>query len=226
MRFTAGARARVGILISGRGSNLGALIAATLRDDFPAQIVLVLSNTAKAGGLRLAAQAGIAARVIDHKAYESRGGFEDALSAELEAADVDIVCNAGFMRLLTSRFTERWRDRQLNIHPSLLPAYKGLNTHERAISDGVSITGCTVHIVREAMDEGPILAQAAVPTRPQDTAETLAARVLAAEHQLYPHALALFASGAARVVGERVEIAEGLQQTPEAVLYAPPLMPG
>ena len=223
MRFTANARARVGVLISGRGSNLGALIKATHRKDYPAQIVLVLSNSAKAGGLQLAAEAGIAALVVDHKAYESRGRFEDAMTAELERAGVDIVCNAGFMRLLSPRFTDRWHNRQLNIHPSLLPAYKGLHTHERALGDGVSITGCTVHIVREAMDEGPIIAQAAVPTQPQDTAETLAARVLAAEHLLYPHALALFASGAARVVGERVEITENAGEASETALFAPPL---
>jgi len=216
-------RARVGVLISGRGSNLGALIAAARGNDYPAQIVKVISNSASAAGLQLAQDAGISTMVIDHRAYDSRGKFEDVLTRELEDADVDIVCNAGFMRLLTRRFTDRWRDRHLNIHPSLLPAYQGLNTHARALDDGVRIAGCTVHVVREAMDEGPIIAQAAVPVSPQDTVETLAARVLAAEHRLYPSALALFATGDARVVGERVDFAEGLPRTVEATLYVPSL---
>ena len=208
MNFSPQSPAPVGVLISGRGSNLGALIRATQGEDYPAKIALVVSNRDDAGGLELARDAGIPTLVIDHRAYETRPEFEMALTTALEAANVDIVCNAGFMRLLTAQFTDHWHNRQLNIHPSLLPAYKGLHTHERALSDGVRITGCTVHVVREAMDEGPIIAQAAVATRGGDRAEELAARVLEAEHQLYPHALALFASGQARVVGERVELSE------------------
>ena len=221
MNFTAEAPARVGVLISGRGSNLGALIDAARAPGFPARIAIVISNRADAGGLEIAAGAGIATAVIDHNGFDGRETFEDALTAALEGAGVDIVCNAGFMRLLTENFTDRWRDRQLNIHPSLLPAYKGLHTHERALADGDRIAGCTVHVVREEMDEGPIVAQAAVPVLPGDDADSLAARVLAAEHRLYPHALALFASGGARVVAERVEIADRAGGDAPPTLYVP-----
>lgn len=223
MRFTPQSRARVGVLISGRGSNLGALIKAAEADDYPARIVKVISNVRDAGGLDLARRAEIDTAVVDHRNFDDRPSFEDVLTTELEDASADIVCNAGFMRILTRRFTDHWRDRQLNIHPSLLPAYKGLHTHERAISDGVRIAGCTVHVVREAMDEGPIVAQAAVTTRPDDTAETLAARVLVAEHRLYPHGLALLACGQARVVGERVEINLSENQVGENMVFAPQL---
>ncbi|MEC9369670.1 MAG: phosphoribosylglycinamide formyltransferase [Pseudomonadota bacterium] len=198
------ARKRVGVLISGRGSNLRALIAACKAKDFPAEIVTVISNRPEAPGLDFARKAGIEAIAIDHKRYRSRGDFEVALNEALDKARVELICNAGFMRLLTEEFVERWRDRQINIHPSLLPAFKGLHTHERVIEAGARISGCTVHFVRTEMDSGPIIAQAAVPVLAGDTPDSLAARVLGAEHRLYPLALGLVASGQAKVDGERV----------------------
>lgn len=196
-------RKRVGVLISGRGSNLVALIEAMRDPAYPAEIVLVISNRPDAKGLERAAEAGIPTCTIDHKPFASREEFEAELNKALEAADVEIVCNAGFMRLLTKTFVERWRDRQLNIHPSLLPAFKGLDTHERALAAGAKIAGCTVHIVRTEMDAGPIVAQAAVCVLADDTPVSLAARVLEAEHRIYPLALSLLASGQLRIDGER-----------------------
>jgi phosphoribosylglycinamide formyltransferase 1 len=197
---------RVGILISGRGSNMIALADAMRAADYPAEIALVISNRPDAAGLAWAKARGFATASIDHKAYPSRPAFEAAMQAELLAHRCDLVACCGFMRLMTPDFVEAWRDRMINIHPSLLPAYKGLHTHERALADGVRIVGATVHVVRLEMDVGPIIAQAAVPVLDGDTAETLGARVLAAEHVLYPHALALFASGAVRVEGEVVRL--------------------
>ncbi|MBC8048683.1 MAG: phosphoribosylglycinamide formyltransferase [Chitinophagales bacterium] len=209
---------RVGILISGRGSNMAALIEACRAPDYPAEIVVVISNRPDAVGLETARAAGIAAIAIDHKAYPTRGDFEADMHRALVNAGVELICNAGFMRLLTADFVEVWRNRQLNIHPSLLPAFRGLRTHERALEAGVRITGCTVHFVRFEMDEGPIVAQAAVPVLPDDTAETLGQRVLAAEHQLYPHALCLIASGQAWIDGNVVrQIATG--KHPDTGLY-------
>jgi phosphoribosylglycinamide formyltransferase-1 len=189
------ARKRVAILISGRGSNMAALIAAAEAPDYPAEIVLVVSNRPDAAGLAHAAEAGIATAAIDAKAFADRAAFEGALDDELHRAKVDIVCLAGFMRLLSPEFVGHWRDRLINIHPSLLPAFPGLNTHARALAAGAREHGCTVHYVREGVDDGPIIAQARVPVLPGDTPETLAARVLAEEHKLYPAALALVASG-------------------------------
>ncbi|GBE44609.1 MAG TPA: phosphoribosylglycinamide formyltransferase [Rhizobiales bacterium] len=197
-------RKRIGVLISGRGSNMSALINACKEPDYPAEIVTVISNRPEAPGLENAALAGIPGEVIDHTSYSSREAFEKDLDKALNEAEVELICNAGFMRLLTQGFVEAWRDRHLNIHPSLLPAFKGLHTHERAIEAGVTISGCTVHFVRTQMDAGPIVAQAAVPVLAGDTADQLAARVLEAEHRLYPLALKLVASGNARVEGERV----------------------
>ena len=196
------AKRRVGILISGGGSNMAALIAAAAADPaFPAEIVCVISNRADAGGLAKARAAGVPrVSVIDHKAFPDRETFERAMQAELEAAGVEIVALAGFMRLLTPWFIGRWHDRMINIHPALLPSYKGLHTHARALADGVKIAGCTVHFVRPEMDVGPIIVQAAVPVLDDDTPDTLAARVLTQEHRIYPLALARVASGAARVV--------------------------
>lgn len=223
MKFSPEARARVGVLISGRGSNMAALIDAAAADGFPAEIALVLSNRADAAGLETAKLAGIATGIVDHRAFATRADFEVELTTRLDAAGIDIVCNAGFMRLLTATFTERWHNRHLNIHPSLLPAYKGLNTHARVLADGVRITGATVHVVREAMDAGPIVAQAAVPVLAGDDADTLADRVLAAEHRLYPHALAMFASGRARIVDERVVSAPVTAAAPDrAMIVSPP----
>jgi phosphoribosylglycinamide formyltransferase 1 len=201
-------RKRIGVLISGRGSNLQALIDAARGPDFPAEIVTVISNRPDAYGLERARKAGIAGQVIDHKTYGSRKAFDSALDAALQEAACDFICNAGFMRLLTPGFVEAWRDRQLNIHPSLLPAFRGLHPHERALEMGVRLSGATVHFVRSEMDAGPIILQAAVPVLTGDTAETLAARVLAAEHAIYPRALALIASGQAWVEGETVRFAK------------------
>lgn len=186
---------RVAILISGRGSNMESLIAAAERPDFPAEIVGVISNRPEAGGLARAEAAGLPTRVIDHRAFGAKDAFEAALSDALAEMEADLVCLAGFMRLLTPGFCVRWEGRMLNIHPSLLPSFPGLNTHARALEAGVKIHGCTVHVVTADLDAGPIVAQAAVPVLENDTPETLAGRVLAAEHRLYPHALRLVAGG-------------------------------
>jgi len=198
------ARRPTAILISGRGTNMASLLTAASQPDYPAKIVVVASNNPAAGGLRRAREFGVETGVIDHKQFGSRAGFEDALHRRLEETGIEIVCLAGFMRLLSETFVDRWRDRLINIHPSLLPAFTGLNTHARALEAGVKVHGCTVHYVRAAMDNGPIIAQAAVPVLPGDTPEALAERVLAAEHKLYPQALALVAREEVRVVDERV----------------------
>jgi len=206
------ARVRTGVLISGRGSNLAALIAAARAPGHPAEIALVVSNRADAAGLEHATAAGIEHRAIDPRAHASpdraaaRASFDAALSETLEAAGIELVCLAGFMRVLTGAFVARWRDRLINIHPSLLPAFPGLDTHARALAAGVKLHGCTVHFVREEVDRGPIVGQAAVPVLADDTPERLASRVLAVEHRLYPACLRLVAEGRAEVVGERVRI--------------------
>jgi len=195
---------KVGILISGRGSNMASLIQAAAAADFPAEIALVLSNDPEAGGLELAAAAGIATAAIDHRPYKrDRAAHEMAIAHRLDAAGVEIVCLAGYMRLLTPLLVGRFAGRMLNIHPSLLPSFPGLHTHARAIEAGVKLHGCTVHLVTEAMDEGPILAQAAVPVLEDDTEDTLAARVLAQEHRMYPAALAAFAAGGPGIPADR-----------------------
>ena len=217
-------RKNVGALISGRGSNLQSLLDSCRAPDYPAEIVLVVSNRPGAPGLERARDAGIAVLTIDHKAYPSRSAFDADLDRALRDAGVDIVCNAGFMRLLTAEFVETWRDRQLNIHPSLLPAFRGLHPQQQALDAGVCISGATVHFVRAEMDAGPIVAQAAVPVRPGDTAEVLAARILEAEHNIYPQALALVASGGAWVEGEAVRYASadaGRALFPPAALATP-----
>jgi phosphoribosylglycinamide formyltransferase-1 len=213
---------RVGILISGRGSNMVSLIAAARAPDYPAEIACVLSNRPDAAGLAKAQAEGVPVRAIDHTAFATRGAFEEELDAALRSFGVELVACAGFMRLLTPAFVARWQDRMLNIHPSLLPAFPGLNTHARALAAGVKITGCTVHVVRPDMDDGPIIAQAAVPVLDGDSADTLAARVLAVEHRLYPRALALFASGGISISDEK---ASGPQVpvNQEEVLIWPPL---
>lgn len=184
-------RTRIAVLISGRGSNMTALIEACRAPNFPAEIALVLSNNPDAAGLAVAAEAGIAALAIDHRPYQGdRPLHERRLDAALDQAGIELVCLAGYMRLLTPFFTARWHGRMLNIHPSLLPAFPGLHTHQRALEAGVKLHGCTVHLVTEVMDQGPILGQAAIPVRAGDTPETLAQRVLAQEHLLYPAALA------------------------------------
>jgi phosphoribosylglycinamide formyltransferase 1 len=188
------AKRRTAVLISGRGSNMVALIEAAAAPDFPAEIVVALSNNPDAGGLVTARAAGIAAVAIDHRPFgKDRAAHEAEVDAALRAADVEIICLAGYMRLLTPYLVSRWEGRMLNIHPSLLPDFKGLHTHERAIEAGVSEAGCTVHVVTEDLDAGPIVAQARVPVLAGDTPDTLAARVLVEEHKLYPAALREFA---------------------------------
>jgi phosphoribosylglycinamide formyltransferase-1 len=202
------ARKRIGVLISGRGTNLQSLIDACVEPAYPAEIALVISNRPGAYGLERARNAGIGTRVIDHKHYASREAFDADLDSALREADVEIVCNAGFMRLLSEGFVESWRDRQLNIHPSLLPAFRGLHPQRQALEAGVCISGATVHFVRHEMDAGPIVAQAAVPVRADDTEDSLSERILEAEHKLYPAALNLVASGGAWVEGETVRYAD------------------
>ncbi|HUR43466.1 MAG TPA: phosphoribosylglycinamide formyltransferase [Aestuariivirga sp.] len=184
---------RAGILISGRGSNMMSLIEAARAPDYPVEIVCVVSNRPKAKGLEYAAAHCIPTKVIDHKAYASREAFDTALGDYLKANDLDLVACAGFMRFMTPALLARWRGRMLNIHPSLIPAYPGINTHERAIADGAKVHGCTVHLVTEELDNGPIILQAEVPVLSGDTPDTLAARVLTEEHRIYPQALAIVA---------------------------------
>ncbi len=190
---------RVAVLISGRGSNMKALIEAAKVPEYPAAIVLVVSNVPDAGGLAYAQSAGIATAVVDHRAFgKDREAFERALDAKLAEAHIDIVCLAGFMRLLTPWFVGQWNGRLLNIHPALLPQFKGLDTHRRALEAKVSRHGATVHVVVAEMDSGPIVAQDSIPVLANDTEDTLAARVLELEHRLYPQALRLVAEGRAQ----------------------------
>ena len=200
-------RKRVGVLISGRGSNLASLIEAQRAPDYPAEIVLVVSNKAGALGLVRAEEAGIPARVISHKDFASREEFDAVITGALKDARVELVCNAGFMRLHSAAFVREWHGRQLNIHPSLLPAFRGLRPQARALEEGVRVSGATVHFVSEEMDAGPIIAQGVVPVLPQDTEETLSVRILAMEHRLYPLALKLVAGGSAWLDNGRVAFA-------------------
>jgi phosphoribosylglycinamide formyltransferase-1 len=191
---------RVAVLISGRGSNMTALIEAAKAKDYPAEIVVVLSNRPDAAGLIRAQQAGIATALIDHTAFgKDREAFERALDVELQARQIDIVCLAGFMRLLTPWFVEHWSGRMINIHPALLPQFKGLDTHRRALEAGVEEHGATVHFVSTGMDEGPVILQKSVPVLGSDSEASLAARVLEVEHQIYPQALRMVAEGRARL---------------------------
>ena len=200
-------RRRVAVLISGRGSNMASLIEAAREPGYPASIALVIANRADTVGLDRARAAGIEPLAIEHKAYAARESFEQALDAALRDRDIGFVCLAGFMRVLTPWFVERWAGRILNIHPSLLPLFRGTQTHERALAEGVLVHGCTVHFVIPELDAGPILAQAAVPVVPGDTPDSLAARVLAQEHVVYPRALRMVCSGEARLEGGRVAFA-------------------
>lgn len=198
---------KVGVLVSGRGSNLQALIDACADPAYPVEIVHVLSNVAGVYALERAEKAGIPTSVLSHRDFDGRAAFDTALDAHLRSVGVEFVCLAGFMRLLSEGFVAGWQDRMINIHPSLLPSFKGLHTHERALDMGVKVHGCTVHFVRPATDEGPIIVQAAVPVLSGDTPDTLGARVLEQEHLAYPLALRLVAEGRAKVVGNVVEIA-------------------
>lgn len=196
---------KVAVLISGRGSNLQALIESfgPQSSDSPVKIVLVLSNRPDALGLERAAKAGLKTEIVDHKAFQSRNDFDVAMDREIRAAGAEFIALAGFMRLLTPQFVAAWKDRMINIHPALLPAFPGLDTHKRALAAGVRFHGATVHFVRHETDTGPIIAQAAVPVLSGDDEAALAARVLQAEHRLYPLALRLVAEGKVRVDGER-----------------------
>jgi phosphoribosylglycinamide formyltransferase-1 len=216
------AKRRVAILISGRGSNMTALIAAARDPAYPAEIALVLSNRPDAAGLASARDAGLTTAVVDHTGFgKDREVFERALQRELAAHRIDIVCLAGFMRLLTPWFVAQWHERMLNIHPALLPAFKGLDTHARALAAGVKLHGASVHFVVPEMDSGPIVAQAAVAVREDDSVDGLAARVLALEHQIYPMALRLVAQGRVRIVDKRCRI-DGVVAS-DGSLIVPPM---
>ena len=193
--MTGANRRRTAILISGRGSNMQALVQASGATDYPAEIALVVSNRADAAGLAWAERQGIPTAIVDHKSFPDRAAFDQRIGETLCEAGIELVALAGFMRLMTADFVNSWRGRMINIHPSLLPAFKGLDTHARALAAGVKIAGCTAHFVTPEMDEGPIIAQAAVPVIEGDNEDRLAARVLAAEHRLYPAALGWIAEG-------------------------------
>ena len=199
---------KIAVLISGRGSNLQSLIDASKQNDFPAQIMCVISNKPNVQGLERATAAGIPALVINHRDYADRAAFEAALDAKLQEYGVQLVCLAGFMRILTPWFVERWLDRLVNIHPSLLPSFPGLDTHRKAIEYGVKFAGCTVHYVRAEMDHGPIIIQAAVPVLHDDTEDTLAHRVLEAEHRIYPEAVRFIAEGRVNVHLEKTFVTD------------------
>jgi phosphoribosylglycinamide formyltransferase-1 len=213
------ARLKTAILISGRGSNMRALIDACGASQAAAEIVLVLANNPAAAGLAYAAAAGIPNAVVDHRAYRDRAAFDAEMDRRLRAAGTELVCLAGFMRVLTHGFVEVWRDRMINIHPSLLPAFPGLDTHRRALEAGVRFSGCTVHFVRRETDTGPIIIQAAVPVHADDTPDTLAARILAEEHRIYPQALHWIATGRVRLAGERAIVERAA--APAAALINP-----
>jgi phosphoribosylglycinamide formyltransferase-1 len=214
---------RVAILISGRGSNMTALIEATKAEDFPAGIVLVISNIAGAGGLTKAAESGIETATIESKPFgKDREAFERKLHETLVAHNIELVCLAGFLRLLTPWFVTRWDGRMLNIHPALLPSYRGLHTHERALADGVKIHGATVHFVVPEMDSGPIIMQGAVAVLDGDTPETLAARVLGVEHRIYPDALRLVAGGGTRI--ENGQCKTEASGSPDDTLISPAII--
>jgi phosphoribosylglycinamide formyltransferase-1 len=213
-------RKRVAILISGRGSNMAALIEAAKAADYPAEIALVLSNRADAAGLARAAQAGVTTAVLEHKPFgKDRAAFEAALQAMLDRHGIELICLGGFMRLFTAPFVQHWHGRMINIHPSLLPAFPGLDPHGQAIRAGVKISGATVHFVIPETDAGPILMQGAVPVAGDDNAETLATRVLQVEHRIYPHALRLLAEDRVRVVDGRCLVTDGT--LPQGNLISP-----
>ncbi|MER0238180.1 phosphoribosylglycinamide formyltransferase [Fulvimarina sp. MAC8] len=195
---------RIVVLISGRGSNMSALIAACMNPSYPGRIVGVISNRPDAQGLETAKRYDIPARAIDHRDFPDREAHDAAVKAELDTLKPDIICLAGYMRLLTPGFVRHFAGRMINIHPSLLPLFPGLDTHARALNAGMRVHGCTVHYVTEGMDEGPIIAQAAIAIEPDDTPDTLADRLLRAEHRLYPHALSLVLNGQVRLSGGRV----------------------
>ena len=212
-------RLKLGVLISGRGTNLQAILDATVDADFPAETALVISNRPDAAGLERARKAGVETDVVDHKAFPDRPAFEEALNRKLEAAGVDLVCLAGFMRLLTPTFVDRWAGRAINIHPSLLPAFPGLDTHARAIASGARFAGATVHFLSAEMDAGPIIAQAATPVLPSDDADSLASRILEGEHEIYVRAIRWIAEGRVAIQDGKTVI-DGVGA--DASCYLPP----
>ena len=215
------AKLKVGILISGRGSNMAALIEAAKAADYPAEIAVVVSNVAGAPGLKLAQEAGVATAAISHRSFSDRESFDRAVSAELEKHGVGLVALAGFMRIQSPWFSAHWKDRIINIHPSLLPAFPGLRVQQQAIDAGSRISGCTVHFVTADLDAGPIIAQAAVPVLPGDAADTLAARILRQEHRLYPTVVRWFAEGRLSVSGAKVAVS-GLPEGATLLFSADP----
>ncbi len=214
------ARLKTGVLISGSGTNLQALLDAAQDPDYPAEITLVISNRSDAAGLARAEKAGVATQVIDHREFADRASFDQALDTALKAAGCAFVCLAGFMRLLTADFTESWRDKLINIHPALLPSFKGLDAQAQALAAGARISGCTVHFVRPEMDAGPIIVQGAVPVLDGDDEAALAARILEVEHRIYPLALRLIADGRVSVAGDQVRIS-GANGAGDAALISP-----
>ncbi|MEL6946074.1 MAG: phosphoribosylglycinamide formyltransferase [Pseudomonadota bacterium] len=202
-------RTRIAVLVSGRGSNMAALLRATLDPDYPADIALVVSNVPSAGGILHAQEQGVPFKVIDHKTFDSREDHEDAVTQALKEAEIEFVCLAGYMRILSERFIKNWRGRLINIHPSLLPAFVGVDTHARAMERGVRVHGCTVHFVTGELDAGPIIAQRAVAVQPDDTEEALAARVLAQEQALYPLALQMVIEKRVRWSGDNAVVING-----------------
>ncbi len=211
---------KLAVLISGRGSNLQALIDACAQSSFPAEIVLVISNKADADGLERAEKAGLQTHHVDHRAFASRADFDARMTTLMEAAGIELVCLAGFMRLLSDEFCNHWRDRMINIHPSLLPSFKGLDVQQAALDAGVRFSGCTVHYVRPEMDSGPIIIQAAVPILTDDTADTLAGRILVEEHKIYPQAVRLIAEQRVRIEEERA-IISGMRTVPHSLTNPP-----
>lgn len=200
------AKLKVGVLISGRGSNLAALIDAAKAADYPAEIGCVVSNRDNAPGLAIAAAAGIPTAIVSHRDHADRESFDRAVSAELERHDAELVVLAGFMRIFSPWFPARWKDRLINIHPSLLPAFKGLHVQRQALEAGVRVSGCTAHLVTPDLDSGPIIAQAAVPVLADDSEETLAARILRQEHRLYPLVVRWFGEGRIAIDGAKIEV--------------------
>src|SRR4051812_4012930 len=219
--MTLAAKMKVAVLISGRGSNLKALIDAAAAPDYPAEIVLVISNSTRAAGVDFARDAHIPSTIVPHADFASREEFDSAIDARLREAGVDLVCLAGFMRILSDGFARKWQGRMINIHPSLLPAFRGTEVHEQAVAAGVRISGCTVHYVIPELDAGPPIAQAAVPVHAGDTPDTLAARVLEAEHRLYPAAVRLIAEGRVQLYAGRVMFSDVMDAN--GALFSPPL---
>ena len=211
------AKLKLCILISGRGSNLKSLIDACKAKDFPAEIALVISNDTEAYGLKRAEESRVPNYVISHKEFSTRDHFDDTMAEKIKKYNVDLICLAGFMRILGDKFIDQWKNKIINIHPSLLPSFKGMNVHQRVIDSGVKFSGCTFHFVRCKMDSGPILLQAIVPVLPGDDAKTLAARILKQEHRVYPKAIKMIASGRVKITNEKV-IIDGAYSTEECFI--------